>query len=356
VIILGTFSFIKAKALQTSIESRAVDSIKYVWSDLGARQEEINRLTKLEQKLTIDPKEPVHLVPSVVLSDDRRSQRTQPDGFDCHTWLESGFRALYCQVRSIINIPKLESISGLQIFRPGGPHEKELNFKDRAKFGHYNPEFLNWVDKHLVPEGRDDMRINQLTNLVYETQIGPVARALYHSHEILFAALDVYQQFLKRYKDIGISYKNYLAHGQTLLRASRMDADGHYSAAAVAAAYSAAAVTYLPKQTADCLTKTNRWAEGYFLPRKGHSSELPEPYSFQYVKNHYVELIDSNKEAGFALGRTSDGCPTISLPRNAMTFTSQTRLEVSGSDAQSTVPKTRYSEWWKDCYRHSNRA
>jgi hypothetical protein len=297
VMILGIFSVIKAAALQTSIENRAVDSIHYVWTDLGTKQEETDRLTNLEQKLTTDRKEPVHLVSSVVLSDDRKSQRTQPDGFDCHTWLESGFRALYCQVRSIISIPKFESISGLQIFLPGGPHEKELNFKDTANFGHYNPEFLNWIDKHLIPEGRDDVRFNQLTNLVYKTQIGPVARALYHSHEILFATPDVYQQFLKAYKDIGVAYKKYMTNGHALLGASPRDANGLYSSGEVTAAYSAAAATYLPKQTTDCLKKKNVWNEGFF----GLSSQLPEPYSFEYVKNQYRKLVDANKEAALSL-------------------------------------------------------
>ncbi len=71
---------------------------------------------------------------------------------------------------------------------------------DPNRFGHYNPRFLDWLADYIIPPGRDDPRFNQLTVLVYETYIGPMARALYHTHEILFAGDEAYRAFEQRYQ------------------------------------------------------------------------------------------------------------------------------------------------------------
>ena len=122
------------------------------------------------------------------------------DGYDCKTWLESGFRYLYCKVRGVVSFEKVQTISGINIFIEGGPHDEGLNLSDKRKFGHYNPEFLTWLDDFIIPGGMDDVAFNMVTQSVYETHIGPIARALYHSHEILFADPDTYQNFENRFR------------------------------------------------------------------------------------------------------------------------------------------------------------
>ncbi len=122
------------------------------------------------------------------------------------TYLTSGFRHLYCSVRNVISFEKVQSIAGLTIFRPEGPHDRELNFNESFRFGHYNPAFLNWLEQYIIPQAEDDVRFNTLTQLVYRTQIGPLARALYHSHEILFADLESTRAFEKRYRSVAGDY------------------------------------------------------------------------------------------------------------------------------------------------------
>jgi hypothetical protein len=90
-------------------------------------------------------------------------------------------------VRNVINVPKLESIAGLSVFRPGGPHSKDLALGDENQFGQYDPRFLDWLDRYVIPEGLTDPRANAQAREVYAAYIGPTARALYRTHEILFA-------------------------------------------------------------------------------------------------------------------------------------------------------------------------
>jgi hypothetical protein len=196
-----------ATALERAADERAVELIRYTWSDLAAKQLETERLSRIAKKLNVDFE---------VLSPDVLAE-PQPDGFGCDTWLTSGFRYLYCSVRNVISFGKMQSISGLRIFRVGGPHETELNLNDKYRFGHYNPDFLQWLDKYIVPEGRDDPQYNRLTQLVYDTHIGPIARALYHSHKILFADPATYRAFETRFDIVKKDYLEKLRRRETQL-------------------------------------------------------------------------------------------------------------------------------------------
>ena len=176
--------------LERAAKERAVELTRFAWLELGTKQEEVIRLTAVAKTLN---QKPEVLIPDIL-------KKEQPDGFDCKTNLYSGFRHLYCLVRNVISFEKAQSIAGLSIFRPDGPHDKELNLGDPYRFGHYNPEFLEWLDDHIIPRGMDDVRFNQLTQLVYETHVGPVARALYNAHQILFAGPEAYRAFELRYQ------------------------------------------------------------------------------------------------------------------------------------------------------------
>lgn len=128
------------------------------------------------------------------------------DGVDCQTWLNEGFRYLYCKVRRVVSFEKVQSIAGVKIFLHGGPHDKGLNLNDSNQFGRYNPQFLTWLNDYIIPQDRGDTLFKKLCDNVYINNIGPVARALYHSHEILFADPETYHAFEQRYKTVGNDY------------------------------------------------------------------------------------------------------------------------------------------------------
>jgi hypothetical protein len=187
-------------------QARTADElIRYTWIDLGARQQEEVRLTEVAKKLARKPEE---LLPDPICANATctETKKQQPGDFDCRTYMNSGFRFLYCSIRSVVSFDKVQAISGLSIFRPGGPHDnREINLNASFRFGHYNPEFLDWVEKRIIPD-RSDAWFKGVSQLVYDARIGPTARALYHSHEILFADPQRYQDFLREYQTVKKDY------------------------------------------------------------------------------------------------------------------------------------------------------
>lgn len=191
----------KEQAKTAQAQARTADEmIRHVWIDLGAKQLEAGRLTELAKTLKRKPDE---LLPNPTCANPPActvTKKQQPGDFDCKTSLDTGFRYLYCSIRSVVSFDKVQTIAGLSIFRPGGPHDnKEINLDDPSRFGHYNPEFLDWVEKRIAPD-RGDPWFKGVTQLVYDNRIGPVARALYHSHEILFADPQATKAFINRYQ------------------------------------------------------------------------------------------------------------------------------------------------------------
>jgi hypothetical protein len=190
-------------------EKTAEELIRYSWMDLANRQQEAARLNEVAKKLKVKPDV---LLPSILCADENCAvtKKQQPGDFDCKTYLDSGFRYLYCSIRNIVSFDKVQAISGLNIFRPGGPHDnREVNFDDPVRFGHYNPQFLDWVEQRIIPD-RTDPWFKGVTQLVYDTRIGPTARALYDTHQVLFADPQHYAAFLKRYESIGKDWREKL--------------------------------------------------------------------------------------------------------------------------------------------------
>jgi hypothetical protein len=204
-------------------QARTADElIRYTWVDLGARRQEAIRLTDLARRLGRKPED---LLPDAICAnpDCTITKKQQPGDFDCQTYLKSGFRYLYCSVRSIVSFDKVQTISGLSIFGPGGPHDNnEVNLGDPVRFGHYNPDFLYWVESRLIPD-RNDAWFRGVTQLVYDAQIGPLARALYRSHEILFSDPQRYASFVRRYKAVQRDYLEQLRLRKTNLSRFKED-------------------------------------------------------------------------------------------------------------------------------------
>jgi hypothetical protein len=113
-------------------------------------------------------KPPDVLLPKYKVAPSPDLSHVAPDGFNCKTTLDTGFRALYCSVRNVISFRKIEAISGLHMF-VSGPHnqKQELNFSDPVEFGHYNPKFLDWVDDHIIPITDDDLPFKNAVRPVY---------------------------------------------------------------------------------------------------------------------------------------------------------------------------------------------
>jgi hypothetical protein len=104
---------------------------------------------------------------------------------ECGTWLDYGLRDLYCQIKPFVDYSKLMAISGLPIFKKGPHTNFSLNFEGGYEFGHYNPEFLTWIQEKVVIEPADST-FKQNIQRAYNDKIKVVARAFYQTHKILF--------------------------------------------------------------------------------------------------------------------------------------------------------------------------
>lgn len=187
VAVLAGWQWMKATqavdSLDRAAKERAVELIRYAWTDLSAKQQEAARLTAVATQLGQPPEKLVKAYDS-----------EQPDGYDCSSGA-FGFRHLYCSVRNVISFQKMQSISGLNVFR-SGPHGRELNLHDQYQFGHYDPVFLTWLAEYIVPRATaDDRWFKPMTQQVYAAYLGPMAKALYRTHEILFASPEKFKAF-----------------------------------------------------------------------------------------------------------------------------------------------------------------
>lgn len=183
-------------AREEAQDARAREQLGFVWQDLGTREEEVRRLTMVASDLNIDPDV---VVPKVARDENELFS-------SCDTWLWSGFRHLYCSTRDIVSFEKIQVISGLSVFREGGPHDHGIDLRNDYAFGHYNPEFLDWLDQYLIPPDQNDPRFNRLTRLAYESHIGPLARALYHSHQVLMETRTNFAAVERRYAEAARAY------------------------------------------------------------------------------------------------------------------------------------------------------
>ena len=61
-----------------------------------------------------------------------------------------GIRLLFCELSKYMSISRVEQLSGMRIFLPGGPHGDTPNWHADT-FGHYNPAFVTWAADNLLP-------------------------------------------------------------------------------------------------------------------------------------------------------------------------------------------------------------
>jgi len=119
------------------------------------------------------------------------------------SWLpEQGILGFYCHVKARLDYAALVKLAGMPAFTQG-PHSAEgLNLRDPYQFGHYNPEFVQWLRDNLLP-AKNSPAIRELTQPFYERYLQQRARTWYVVQETLAAdplffqaELSAYQAFL----------------------------------------------------------------------------------------------------------------------------------------------------------------
>jgi hypothetical protein len=74
---------------------------------------------------------------------------TEYKGNDFDYWPDGGLRSIYDHLRTFIDYRTLVKISPVPIYLSGPHSDINLSLNERYQFGHYNPEFIHWLDKHI---------------------------------------------------------------------------------------------------------------------------------------------------------------------------------------------------------------
>jgi hypothetical protein len=199
--VAAALAFQQSRAAHRALQQLSAEMVRYAWIDIGHRQQELTFMANQLHRKVPD------LVPTTAGEGD--TPHLANGGFNCHTWLSSGFRYMYCSIRDIVGLARVQSLAGISVFLPGGPHGSEMNFENTREFGRYNPAFLSWLEDHVLPEKAEDPQSAAMIQLAYQDQIGPVVRALYHTHQILFPGKDA-PDFQSSYADATRRYAEFI--------------------------------------------------------------------------------------------------------------------------------------------------
>lgn len=74
---------------------------------------------------------------------------TENKGTNFDYWPSGGLLSVYDHLRTFVNYRTLVKIVPVPIYT-SGPHSNiSLSLNERYEFGHYNPEFIKWLDRHI---------------------------------------------------------------------------------------------------------------------------------------------------------------------------------------------------------------
>lgn len=81
-----------------------------------------------------------------------------------------GVRLLFCEISHYMDLSRVQQLSGMEVFLPGGPHVLGRPNWRSDTFGHYNPQFVSWAADNLLPAK------TEATQTVYNTYMQRDAR------------------------------------------------------------------------------------------------------------------------------------------------------------------------------------
>jgi hypothetical protein len=128
-----------------------------------------------------------------------------------------GVLALLCKTRDRLTIGWLEQLSGERVFL-SGPHVNQRLNLNSARFGHYNPRFVDWALEQLVP-GANDRDFQRLTQASYDRHLKLIARAYHHAQLLLEVNPELYDKLVRSYSSA--LQRGEVDPGKVLLDAAR---------------------------------------------------------------------------------------------------------------------------------------
>lgn len=97
------------------------------------------------------------------------SENECPEHYDYFP--EGGLAIFYCHAKSLLSLERLETLAGMSSTRVAPGISPAL----AGAFRHYDPRFVRWLAKALLPAKRD-ARFRERTQPVYDRYVAPLAR------------------------------------------------------------------------------------------------------------------------------------------------------------------------------------
>ncbi|MCV6636449.1 hypothetical protein [Candidatus Albibeggiatoa sp. nov. NOAA] len=152
---------------------------------------------------------------------DKIYQQTDTRCEQEQTWFHDlGMRGFYCHLKSGLSFKQLQALAPMPIFLSSPHQNNQLNLNSRFSFGHYNPEFVNWLNNNVIPANPSPAFL-KATQGFYDDYIKPLARTYYMVHHILQANPEFKNTELRRYEDLILTQKLpefYTSHTYLTLR------------------------------------------------------------------------------------------------------------------------------------------
>ena len=114
---------------------------------------------------------------------------------------QRGMRDFYKKLSTKISYELLQTLSGEPVFVEGPHDAARLNLYADSSFGHYNPEFVQWLADNAIPVAEDE-RIQQQLQGAYDAYMKPLAR----TYLFALSITQSHPSFLEEQS------QNYLAH------------------------------------------------------------------------------------------------------------------------------------------------
>lgn len=132
-------------------------------------------------------------VPATVLARARALWLALPSTTDrCRDfdyWPQGGMRSVYCHLLSVTSWRELQELAGVPVFLSGPHSASALSLRSRTSFGHYNPAFVRWLGRAILP-AVDDEAFRRRAQPIYDADLRQLARIFYVTHEKLLANPD----------------------------------------------------------------------------------------------------------------------------------------------------------------------
>jgi len=116
---------------------------------------------------------------------------------------EFGIRGKYFSNKKLLSLAQVAKLVGEPIFKAGGPHSNDIEFKAGGAFGNYNAAFLTKLEAFVKPI-LADKKFTTKTQDLYDRQFKNYMRCFWHTYQRVIA-------IEKSKKEAIAAYKTYIA-------------------------------------------------------------------------------------------------------------------------------------------------